>query len=159
LSDALAELFRRAGTPHVLLMGAGGREFLTKFSQRHPLYAPRISATGPLSESELAAHLAACDLLLQPYPDGISSRRTTAMAGLRLGVPVVTTSGALTEPFWETSGAVRLSPVGDANSLVEHVERLLRHPAERARLAGVAKTFYDGMFDVRRTVAALRTAA
>ena len=81
------------------------------------------------------------------------------MAGLRLGVPVVTTSGALTEPFWETSGAVRLSRVGDVNSLVEHVEQLLEHPAERTRLAAVGKTFYDGMFDVRRTVAALRTAA
>jgi glycosyltransferase involved in cell wall biosynthesis len=159
LSDALAELFRRADAPHVLLMGSGSREFLTKFSQRHPLSVTRISATGPLSESALAAHVAACDLLVQPYPDGISSRRTTAMAGLRLGVPIVTTAGALTEPFWETSGAVRLSPVGNANSLVEHMEQLLRHPGERTRLASVGKTFYDRMFDVRRTVEALRTAA
>ena len=50
----------------------------------------------------------ACDLLVQPYPDGISSRRTSAMAGLALGVPVVTTTGHLTEPLWaETRRASR----------------------------------------------------
>ena len=159
LVDALAELLGRLNAPHVLLMGTGSEPFRTSFADRYPQYSGRITASGPLTDSALAAHVAACDLLIQPYPDGISSRRTTAMAGLHLGVPIVTTSGVLTEPFWEASNAVRLSPVGDWKTLVDHVDQLLRHPDERTRLAACAKTFYDGMFDVERTVAALRTAA
>ena len=59
----------------------------------HPQLAARIHATGTLSPQALADHIGACDLLVQPYPDGISSRRTSAMAGLALGIPVVTTTG------------------------------------------------------------------
>jgi glycosyltransferase involved in cell wall biosynthesis len=159
LLDGAAELLHTLSAPQILLMGKGSEEFRITFSQRYPQYAQRITATGALTNSALAAHVAACDLLIQPYPDGISSRRTTAMAGLYLGVPIVTTTGALTEPFWDASNAVRLSRVGDWTAFVDHVDRLLRHPEERARLAACAKTFYDGMFDVERTVAALRTAA
>jgi glycosyltransferase involved in cell wall biosynthesis len=159
LVDALAELLHRLSAPHILLMGTGGEQFRVNFLERYPQYGGRITATGPLTDSALAAHVAACDLLIQPYPDGISSRRTTAMAGLHLGVPIVTTSGVLTEPFWEASNAVRLTSIGDWTTFVDHVDRLLQHPDERTRLAACAKTFYDGMFDVERTVAALRTAA
>jgi hypothetical protein len=65
----------------------------------------------------------------------------------------------LTEPFWEASNAVRLSSIGDWKTFVDHVDRLLRHPDERTRLAACAKNFYDCTFDVERTIAALRTAA
>ena len=41
---------------------------------RPPHLRGRLLASGELTEPELAAHLAACDLLLQPYPDGASSR-------------------------------------------------------------------------------------
>ena len=81
------------------------------------------------------------------------------MAGLHLGVPIVTTSGVLTEPFWATSNAVRLSSIGDWTTFVDHVDRLLRHPDERTYLAARGKTFYEATFDVQRTVAALRSAA
>ena len=53
----------------------------------------------------LADHIGACDLLIQPYPDGISSRRTSAMAGLALGIPVITTTGSLTESLWAETRA------------------------------------------------------
>jgi hypothetical protein len=65
----------------------------------------------------------------------------------------------LTESFWETSGVVRLARVGDWAGMVNHVEDLLRRPDERRRLGGAGQAFYDRMFDLRRTVAALRTAA
>jgi glycosyltransferase involved in cell wall biosynthesis len=159
LSDLLVELLREISDPRVLLIGAGSTEFLAAFARAHPQYAARVSATGALGDAQLAAHIAACVLLIQPYPDGISSRRTTAMAGLQLRVPVVTTTGVLTEPFWEQSKAVRLSAVRDWTTFVEHVNALLRHPDERTDLVNTATAFYDEMFDVQRTVAALRTAA
>ncbi len=51
--------------------------------------------------------------MIQPYPDGISSRRTSAMAGLALGLPIVSTSGHLTETIWAEHAAVVLTPIGD----------------------------------------------
>jgi glycosyltransferase involved in cell wall biosynthesis len=159
LDEVLTELLRRTKRPNVILIGAGSEQFLSSFVARHPGWAPRVSATGFLTNTDLAAHIAACDVLVQPYPDGISSRRTTAMAALHLGVPVVTTAGKLTEPLWQSSQAVRLSEVGDWPSLVSHIEDLLSDPESRRHLAAVARAFYDDTFDVRRTIAALRSAA
>ena len=44
-----------------------------------------------LANEEVSVHLSACDLMIQPYPDGISARRTSAMAALAHERPVVTT--------------------------------------------------------------------
>jgi glycosyltransferase involved in cell wall biosynthesis len=158
LDNLLPEVLRQPKAPHILLIGSGSEQFLASFSERHPMHRDRVTATGALSDSALAAHIAACDLLIQPYPDGISSRRTTAMAGLYLGVPIVTTRGYLTEPLWETSQAVRLAKVGDTPDFIAHVNQLLEHPDERQRTAERARALYDRMFDLRLTVAALRPA-
>ena len=58
----------------------------------------------------LAQHVRACDVLAQPYPDGISSRRTSAMAGLALGVPVVTTPTISPSPSGSRPVASRSCP-------------------------------------------------
>ena len=159
LEEVLVELFRALPEPRVLLMGSNSETFCASFLRRHSSFAGRISSTGRLSDSALAAHIAACDVLVQPYPDGISSRRTTAMAGLHLGVPVVTTTGALTEPFWATSHAARLVPNGEWKALISHVDQLIQDSEERTRVTRNAKALYARMFDVDRTIRALRAAA
>jgi glycosyltransferase involved in cell wall biosynthesis len=144
---------------HFLLIGTGGSEFRLSLEASYPALAGKISATGPLDHDGLAAHIAACDVLVQPYPDGVSSRRTTAMAGLRLGIAVTTTRGHLTEPFWEASGCVRLSDVGDPEHLAGQVVRLLDRSAERNFLIENARRFYDSRFDVRHTVQLVKALA
>ena len=156
LDEALPALASRCSDAQILLIGSGGPEFRSRLIARHPHLGGRVSATGALDDEGLAAHIAACDVLLQPYPDGISSRRTTAMAGLALGVPVVTTRGHLTEPFWETSGSLRLSTVGDSQHMADQVAWLLESSSEREGLAKIAGAFYQERFDVRHTVEALR---
>jgi glycosyltransferase involved in cell wall biosynthesis len=158
LDDALPAIAARCPDAYFLLIGAGGAEFCARLVARHPGVESHVSATGPLDFEGLAAHVAACDVLVQPYPDGISSRRTTAMAGLALGVPVVTTRGHLTEPFWETSGAVRLSDIGDSQHLAEQVVSLLQSSSEREQLVEIGSVFYDRYFDVRHSVNVLREA-
>ena len=140
---------------HFLLIGSGSEAFRSVLVERDRKLAGRVSATGTLDAGALAAHIQACDVLLQPYPDGVTSRRTTTMAGLFAGVPVVTTHGKLTERFWHDEGAVRLAPVGDVRAMVEHVLELVADPAERRRQADAGRAFYDRWFDVRHTVAAL----
>jgi glycosyltransferase involved in cell wall biosynthesis len=102
--------------------------------------------------------VAACDFLVQPYPDGISCRRTTAMAGLRLGVPIVTTRGRLTEPLWDDAHAVKLSDVRDASGWARQVQDLLQRPEERGHLGKTGRELYERAFALRHTVAALRSA-
>ena len=123
--------------------------------QREPGLADRVRATGTLAPNELSAHVAACDVLLQPYSDGVTSRRTTVMAGLFARVPVVTTQGKLTERFWREHAPVKLADAGDIEATVKHVLTLLADPAERRRQGDAGRAFYDRWFDVNRTVAAL----
>jgi glycosyltransferase involved in cell wall biosynthesis len=102
------------------------------------------------------AVLRACDLLVQPYPDGITTRRTSVMAGLKNGVATVSTSGCLTEAVWKESCAAALAPAGDADGLAETVTTLLRDPAARAALGSRGAQTYRQHFSIEHTVATLR---
>jgi glycosyltransferase involved in cell wall biosynthesis len=107
----------------------------------------------------VSALLRACDLLIQPYPDGITTRRTSAMAGLKNGVATVSTHGPLTETIWSESCAVALAPVGDAAQFARTVDRLLNDAAARHALATGGARAYERHFSMPRTIAALREAA
>jgi hypothetical protein len=156
LPEAIRLLLDRCQDAVVLLMGKGSREFRAELVERMPQLAQRIQATGTLSPKDLSDHLVACHLLLQPYGDGISTRRGTTMASLAHGVPLVATRGHLTEEFWDDSGAVVLAPAGDTPALVDAACRLLADPAERARMHARAKALYDRRFDIRHVISALR---
>ena len=117
LSASLPDILERSPDSTLVLLGQHGDGFGRHLAGTHPRLAPRIHVTGQLSARALAEHVGACDLLVQPYPDGISSRRTSAMAGLALGVPVVTTRGRLTEPLWAETGCVALVSVDEPHAL------------------------------------------
>jgi glycosyltransferase involved in cell wall biosynthesis len=155
LSDAIVAVARAHRRARVLLIGSGSENFRSAFVVDHPALTDRVVATGTLDADALSAHIAACDVLLQPYPDGVTSRRTTTMAGLRVSVPVVTTQGPLTEQFWTERLPVKLAPVNDVSALVDHVVHLIADPVERRRQGDAGRAFYDRWFHVRRTVAAL----
>jgi len=155
LDDAIVLAAEAHPSARFLLIGSGGEAFRSALVARDRSLADRVIATGTLKAADLSAHIAACDVLLQPYPDGVTSRRTTAMAGLFARVPVVTTQGKLTERFWQDEMPVKLAAVGDVRAIVQHVLQLLADPAERRRQADAGRAYYDRWFDVRHTVAAL----
>jgi len=159
LDGLVPDLLRTTPEARLLLIGAHGEAYASVLIDRYPDFRGRIITTGYVDAAALAAHIAACHVLVQPYPDGVSARRTTTMAGLSLGVPVVTTSGHLTESFWEGSRAIRLSDVGDWNTFNGHVRRLLSSPEERCRLSVDARRFYDEHFAVHHTISSLRSVA
>jgi len=142
----------------IALVGDGGPAFLADLAREHPDVARRAHAAGRLDPPRVAAALRACDLLLQPYPDGITTRRTSAMAGIGNGVPTVTTHGALTEPVWMETGAVALAPAGDAAAFVDAADALLRDADARAAIGRRASAAYGAHFSMERTVAILRSA-
>jgi hypothetical protein len=148
----LAADARRVG----LLLGRGSKAFGRALADKHPYLKERIQVSGELSASALAAHLAACDLLLQPYPDGISSRRTSAMSGLALGRPMVTTQGDLTEIIWQETAAVALAPANSPELIMAEAEALLADAGRRIELGHRAAALYEQRFSWSRTVRTLR---
>lgn len=118
----------------------------------------RLHVTGELSSAEVSAWLSACDFVVQPYPDGVTTRRTTTVTALAHGVPVLTTSGSLTEAMWGESGAVALAPVGNAAGFAVATGRLLKLPAERTRLKFAGRALYRARFDIDRMIDQLRSA-
>jgi glycosyltransferase involved in cell wall biosynthesis len=142
-----------------LLVGRGAEAFAVRLQAAHPHLAGRLRVAADLDARGVADHLGASDVLLQPYPDGVSSRRTSMMTGLALGIPTVTTFGALSEPIWADEGLVLLAAAGDVAGHVALVERLLENPAERRALGERASRGYARSFSVSRVIGQLRAAA
>ncbi|HEV3257741.1 MAG TPA: glycosyltransferase family 4 protein [Gemmataceae bacterium] len=146
---------RRVG----LLVGRGGEQFAGELIRAHPVLDGRLRATGVVAAEQVAAYLAACDCLVQPYADGVSTRRTSLMAGLALGLPIITTAGPLTEPLWQESGAVVLARSCCPAAVVAAVEVLLSDAGRRTQLRQQAAALYETRFSLSQTIQSLRTSA
>jgi glycosyltransferase involved in cell wall biosynthesis len=142
----------------IVLVGRGSGSFRNRLNATHPGLSARIHAVGELSSVVVSTHLRACDLLLQPYPDGVSSRRTSVMSGLANGVAVVTNLGRLSEPIW-AEGAVAAAPTPDAIAAARLAASLLGNPARREVLARSGQFLYRGMFGLEHTIDRLRAEA
>lgn len=151
---AIAALAQDSANCFVLL-GRGGAEALERW--RSGSGFERCAACGDLETGELAEHLAACDLLIQLYPDGASTRRTSLMAGLCIGVPVVTNEGILSEGLWRESGAVALGQ--SPSQCVELARGLLADDERRRALGARGRQLYDHRFAIENVVRELRVGA
>jgi glycosyltransferase involved in cell wall biosynthesis len=156
LGERVSDVLSKSPFPSLVLVGTGSEQFRTDLLEAHPEFCGRVHAVGYVPASQVGAYLSACDLCVQPYPDGISSRRTTAMACLSLGVPMVTTHGHLTEPLWRESKAVSLAAVSDPREFTRHVQRLLGDQQDRRRLAERSRALYESQFAVPRIIEVLR---
>jgi glycosyltransferase involved in cell wall biosynthesis len=158
LDTRLSAILARDRRAIVLLIGAGSDRFRRSLAAEHPEFASRVHATAYVGPDALGDHIAACDLFVQPYPDGISSRRTSAMACLSHGKPVVTTSGHLTEALWHRHYAVALVGVDDVDGFVDAVRRLMDDEHGRQMLGAHALRLYAETFALPRVVATLKAA-
>ena len=138
----------------LVLLGRGSAEHA---AQLPPEVRGRVHGAGELEPGGVSRHLQACDLLVQPYPDGVSTRRSTIMAPLAHGCAIVTTLGRLSEPFWATSPAISAVGSLDAGALLNSVRSLAADPAGRMLQRKAARALYDERFDLARTIAALQT--
>lgn len=158
LDKILPALLDEVPAAHTILIGRNGERYATAIARRHPELAPRIHASGALTPCEVSMHISACDLLVQPYPDGITTRRASAMVGLAHGRAVVTNTGHLTEPLWSEQSAVAIAPADDIASSAALARDLLGDAARRERLAKSGASLYADKFDLCHTIAAMRAA-
>lgn len=156
LARVLLQVLRNDDRCTILLLGRGSEAMRDRLRVEAPEFGSRILAGGALPAREASLHLQACDLMLQPYQDGISARRGSAMAAISHGLPVVTTADWRTESLWAERRAVALVPAGDERALAELTLRLIGDSAERERLGAAAASLYEERFALRHTVAALR---
>ena len=157
LQAMIPRLLAEKSCAALVLLGRGGADFAEAVLKENPAFASRLVVAGEMALDSVAEWLAACDLLVQPYPDGVSSRRTTVMAGLNLGCPIVTNSGHCSDPnLWAESRAVRLVDSIDPGLIGAATVDLMNNPVQRVALSERARQFYGERFSVERTVEALR---
>jgi glycosyltransferase involved in cell wall biosynthesis len=157
-TDLVADVMRRVlskdARTFAVLIGRGG-EVIAQDLLRESSLAGRVFATGALEPREIAAHLAACDVLLQPYGDGVSGRRTSLMAGLALGVPIVTNVGDQTESMWLDSDALLVART--SGELAPAIESVLGDASLAAGLHERGGALYRERFSIDRAVDTLRS--
>jgi glycosyltransferase involved in cell wall biosynthesis len=156
LAAVVPPLLRARPEVVFLLLGRDSREMRSRLLAVAPGLHARVRASGPLASEDLSRHLGACDVMLQPYGDGVSTRRGSMMATLAHSRPVITTSGVFSEPLWRQSGAVALVEAGDVAAMSTALAHLMNDARERARLGAAAGALYAQRFDIVHTIAALR---
>jgi glycosyltransferase involved in cell wall biosynthesis len=153
LAPLLVQVLQADPRRVALLVGRGSDDFARRLeSAQRP--RGRVLFTGDLDAADVASHLLACDVLAQPYADGVSTRRTSAMAGLALGIPVATNDGMLTDSVWRESGAVELA--AGPEGVTASVERLLSDTSRAASVGQRGRRLYAERFSLERVVASLR---
>lgn len=138
-----------------LLIGRGSVELAPQVLARCGVPATRLFAFEDLSAEEVSLRLQGCDLMVQPYPDGISSRRSSALAGLAHGLTVVTNDGFLTDPVWSEPGGVAAIRDFNAKELAELATAFLLADDSREAFGNSARELYDTHFAVEHTVTEL----
>jgi glycosyltransferase involved in cell wall biosynthesis len=155
LNDVLSSDDRVAA----LCTGVGSDRFVKSLLANHPRLRGRLVASGRASAHDISVLLQACDVLVQPYPDGVTTRRTSVMAGLANGCAVVTTDGKLTEDIWRAADCVSMARAGDSAALVQRTRQLLADVAAREALQSRATRTYEAHFALSHTIEALRADA
>ena len=152
LNDVLSSDDRVAA----LCTGVGSDRFVKSLLANDPALRGRLVASGRASAHDISVQLQACDVLVQPYPDGVTTRRTSVMAGLANGRAIVTTEGKLTEDVWRTAGCVSMAKAGDCTGLVQRTRDLLADVVAREALQSRALATYEAHFALPHTIDALR---
>ncbi|HEV2989829.1 MAG TPA: glycosyltransferase family 4 protein [Candidatus Angelobacter sp.] len=156
LKQLIPELLRNCTQASFLLIGKSSERFAHEVRRDFADIGDRIFSSGMLASDQIAAHISACDLIVQPYIDGISTRRTAAMAALANGRPLLTTSGHSTEAFWRHCNQLALVPANDSISLAACARQLLDNPGERTRMSAAGRELYKTLFDVSVSIDVLR---
>ncbi|OGL01419.1 MAG: hypothetical protein A3E31_16510 [Candidatus Rokubacteria bacterium RIFCSPHIGHO2_12_FULL_73_22] len=134
LVEALPRLAAEVPSARVLLVGDGPERAALEARARALGVAARLHVTG--ATPEVAAHLAAADVLAAPSRnEGMGRALVEAMA---LGLPVVATAVGGIPAVVEDGGCGRLVPPGDADALAAALAGLGRDARLRETLGRAA---------------------
>ncbi|MDP2843784.1 MAG: glycosyltransferase family 4 protein, partial [Acetobacterium sp.] len=89
----------------------------------------QVTFTGYLCQQEAAEALASCDYAVLPFNYGASTKRSSLLAALACGCPVITTSDDSLPPFFENGKNIVLVPPRNPVRLAEAMMFLGKDPA------------------------------
>ncbi len=105
----------------------------------------RVERPGFVPAVRLGSLIAASDLLLTPFLDGVSTRRGSLMAGLCEEVAVLGTSGPLTDPMLVGRG-LELVRVGEPAAYADRAVRLATDDRRRSEAARAGRSLFEAEF-------------
>ncbi len=151
--EVIVQLLREDPSLVALLLGRGASTFALDLKANGlEKEISRCVVRENLDERAMSLHLQACDVLVQPYPDGITTRRSTAMAALANGVALVTNRGELSESLWSCDCPVASVSGPDVSLLVDATCTVLHDEAWRDAQRAEGKRLYEREWELSRTV-------
>ena len=137
--DVVEAKLNEARIPHCwLLLGGVPRNWFN--------LKARVIDPGWLSPADLSAYMQLTDIFLMPHFVGIAARRTTLMAALEHALPVVGTSGSITESFWREVAGVTLIDAGDAEGFAAAALALCSDRQQRVELGRYNASYFREHF-------------
>jgi glycosyltransferase involved in cell wall biosynthesis len=114
------------------------------FRQGFRNFPVELSIEGVVGPEQVVKRLAACDVLLF-VRKGISSRRSSAIAGIAAGLPIIAYANSETAPPITDAGVVLVAP-GDPGKLNDALVRVLSDASLRTELSSRSRAAYQSHF-------------
>jgi glycosyltransferase involved in cell wall biosynthesis len=112
-----------------------------------------VASPGRLPADELSVRLWASDIVLLPFHDGVSTRRTTLMAALAHARPVLGLLGRNTDALLAGArDALALTPAGDRSAFSRAAIELTCDPHRMRSIGAAGRRLYETHFDWQHTV-------
>lgn len=138
--DAMRDASRRVGPLRLLAFGRHAEFRENDLREGLQGYPVELQVEGILPDSVLVERFRACDVMLF-VRGGISTRRSSAIAGIACGIPLVAYSGSETSAPITEAGVSLVSP-GDPQQLKDALVRFLTDPQARAAAAATNDKLY-----------------
>jgi hypothetical protein len=145
-------LFSQQSWCKLLMLGKNGDAFLKQVEASRPEYKGKILAPGIQLLEDISIGISACDVMLQPYGGGISTRNGSLMAILSHGTPCVANRGHVTDPEWDEWNIVDLVDEDDFQEMVDKAYRMVVTGNLRAEMQAKIFEHYKSNFSISRTV-------
>jgi glycosyltransferase involved in cell wall biosynthesis len=147
--------------PEVKILFAGQYENVIGEADIHRRLMPKIEALGPehweflgvLTQAQMPAFFAACDVLVVPSLNSTESFGLVQVEAMLCGTPSIASNlpGVRQPP--RMTGMGEVTPIGDSEALAEAILRILQHPDDYVRPRGLI----EDAFSLGRTVSGYET--
>jgi rhamnosyl/mannosyltransferase len=137
----------------LLVVGAGPMEQAWREEARGRNVANRVIFAGALSDAELPAYYAACDIFVLPASERSEAFGLVQLEAMAAGKPVVSTEIGTGTSFVNVNGETGLVvPARDANALATAIDRLMQDAGLRDRMGAAGKARVKQEFTINRMV-------
>ncbi len=156
IAGAMTRVAHELGDAHLVVLGRGSSEAELLLRRALSGTSVRLTVTGVMPPEEVSRWLGRANALLF-VRGGVSSRRTTVVAAIAHGVPVIGYESI--ETAWPiTEAGIALVPSGDVEGLSRAILHLARDPAWAATLRERSQAAYVRYFAWDRVAEAVESA-